>query len=150
MSTSARSTIGKIFSILFPVMAFVTSGFEHSVANMFFIPLGLWLKNFDSVVSAAGSPDISSLTWGNFFYRNLLPVTLGNILGGLIFVGFLYWFVYRTKDTICGSSNLQDDEQDPLSTKNEAQSIPEHIKIKINENIQRRKNNEKSTKKKDI
>jgi len=148
IATSARTTIGKIFSVLFPIMAFVSSGFEHSIANMFFIPLGLWLKNFDSIVSAAGSPDLSNLTFGDFFYRNLLPVTLGNILGGLIFVGFLYWFVYRTKDTICGSSDIQDGEKDLSSTKNKSKSIPAHIKIKIHNNIQKRKKSEKYERKK--
>ncbi|MHA1418866.1 MAG: formate/nitrite transporter family protein [Candidatus Heimdallarchaeaceae archaeon] len=148
IATSARSTIGKIFSVLFPIMAFVSSGFEHSIANMFFIPLGLLLKNYDSIVSAAGSPDLSSLTWGNFFYGNLLPVTLGNILGGLIFVGFLYWFVYRTKDTICGSSGIQDNEEDLPSAKNKSQSIPNHISIKVHNNVKKHKKSIKYEKKK--
>ncbi len=146
ISTSAKSTIGKIFSILFPVMAFVTSGFEHSIANMFFIPLGLWLKNFSSVISAAGSPDLVNLTWGNFFYRNLLPVTLGNILGGLIFVGFLYWFVYRTKDTICGEDDAQVSEKSSINTEKTIQPIPEKIQSKIQINLQQRKERVKSKK----
>ena len=62
-------------------MAFVTLGFEHSVANMFFIPLGIFY-----------GPDV---TWTQFFIVNLIPVTLGNIVGGSFFVGTIYWYVYE-------------------------------------------------------
>jgi len=78
-----------------PITAFVACGFEHSVANMFFIPLGILLKNQEIVITAAGTLNISNLTWGTFLLNNLLPVTLGNIVGGAVFVGFLYWFVYH-------------------------------------------------------
>jgi formate transporter len=95
---SARSTTDKILAIIFPITAFVAAGFEHSVANMYFIPIGLLIK------STAGSgfwegigktaTDFSSLTWSAFFFKNLLPVTIGNIIGGSGFVGLVYWFVY--------------------------------------------------------
>jgi len=91
---SARQTIGKIFAIFFPIMAFVASGFEHSVANMYFIPMGMFLKNVPQVVAAAGYPDLSNLNMYGFWIRNELPVTLGNIIGGAFFVATLYWFVY--------------------------------------------------------
>jgi formate/nitrite transporter len=94
-SIAAEDTIGKIFGIFFPVMAFFALGFEHSVANMYFIPIGILLKEKSAIVTAAGSPDLGNLTWEHFIVDNLIPVTLGNIVGGAIFVGFLYWFVYR-------------------------------------------------------
>lgn len=87
MANGADSTIGKIFSMFFPIWLFVTAGFEHSVANMFFIPAAL----FTEAGGAAG------LTWSGFFIDNLLPVTLGNIAGGSILVGGIYYFAYKTK-----------------------------------------------------
>jgi formate/nitrite transporter FocA (FNT family) len=76
-------------------MAFVASGFEHSVANMYLIPIGILLKNSAEVVAAAGlSGKLANLTWGGFITRNLIPVTLGNIIGGAFFVATLYWVVY--------------------------------------------------------
>ncbi|MDL2246116.1 formate/nitrite transporter family protein [Methanobrevibacter sp. OttesenSCG-928-K11] len=81
LAFASDDIVGKIFGIWFPIMAFVTIGFEHSVANMFFIPLGMFL-------GAEG------VTWTNMIVNNLIPVTLGNIVGGAIFVACLYWFVY--------------------------------------------------------
>ena len=95
LSLASKEFIGKIFGILFPIMAFVAMGFEHSIANMYFIPLGLLLSNLNPLVT---SIEVSNLTWSSFFINNLLPVTLGNIVGGSFFVGFLYWFAYRRKD----------------------------------------------------
>lgn len=92
MALSSRDVIGKIFSCFFPIMAFVACGFEHCVANMYFIPMGIFLKSSNMI--AAEGMDLSNLTWGNFFVKNLLPVTIGNIIGGAIFVGLLYWTVY--------------------------------------------------------
>ncbi len=94
LAVSAKDTISKIFGIYFPIMAFVASGYEHSVANMYYIPMGIMLKD-KVLISASGIPDLSNLTWGHFFIDNLIPVTLGNIVGGAIFVGILYWYVYR-------------------------------------------------------
>ena len=94
MAVSARAVVGKIFAIFFPITAFVASGFEHSVANMFFIPMGLMLKGQEAVVSAAGlAGKLSHLTIGGFV-MNLIPVSLGNIIGGAFFVATLYWMVY--------------------------------------------------------
>lgn len=120
LSLAARDLVGKVIGILFPIMAFVAMGFEHSVANMYFIPLGILLSTADPVASVIGSLDISNLTWSSFFLNNLLPVTLGNILGGAFFVGFLYWFAYRRKcEKAC--DDLIDDEE-LLSTKDTEKS----------------------------
>jgi formate transporter len=92
---SARSTADKVLAIIPPIAAFVAAGFEHSVANMYFIPYGLFVKSDESFVSAQqGLPDLADLTWGGFLWGNLTPVTLGNIVGGAVMVGAIYWFVY--------------------------------------------------------
>ena len=81
MASSSRHVIGKIFAIFFPIMTFVASGYEHSIANMFFIPNGLFAKMTPSIVAASGlTPEqLSTLTVKSFLLHNLLPVTLGNI-----------------------------------------------------------------------
>lgn len=96
LSLSARSIPGKVIGIIFPITAFVAAGFEHSIANMYFIPLGLLLKEEDAVVEASGvaSADLADLGWSEFLLANLVPVTLGNIIGGAVLVGAVYWFVY--------------------------------------------------------
>ena len=88
---SAHSTTDKILCVLFPITAFVAAGFEHSVANMYFIPLGLMLEPH--------YPGVESSTLGiaEFLHKNLLPVTLGNIVGGAGMVGIVYWFIYLRK-----------------------------------------------------
>jgi CheY-like chemotaxis protein len=100
LCTSARSTTDKILAIIFPITAFVAAGFEHSVANMYFIPIGLFIKDLvpadASFWSSIGktAADFQNLTWYAFFVKNLLPVTIGNIIGGSGFVGLVYWFAY--------------------------------------------------------
>ena len=95
---SAKTTSGKILAILFPITAFVTAGFEHSIANMYFIPKALLIKSSATDVfwaSINSSPEMyENLTWSNFIINNLIPVTIGNIIGGAVLVGFVYWFVY--------------------------------------------------------
>ena len=81
LGISAENTSGKMLGIWFPIMAFVACGFEHSVANMYFVPVGIMLG--------------ASVTWPQFLLWNLLPVTLGNIVGGLVFVGAAYSFCFR-------------------------------------------------------
>ncbi|NNE64990.1 MAG: formate transporter FocA [Pyrinomonadaceae bacterium] len=98
LSFSARSTTDKILSIVPPITTFVACGFEHSIANMYFIPVALLLKTgageeFWSRIGSAPA-DFPDLTWGAFFVDNLLPVTIGNIIGGAVLVGAVYWFVY--------------------------------------------------------
>lgn len=99
LAMGSKDVIGKLFAIYFPIMAFVASGFEHSVANMFFIPYGIFLKSIPQVVEATGKTldALASLNWGTLFTNNLIPVTLGNLVGGAFFVGFVYWFVYLRK-----------------------------------------------------
>jgi formate/nitrite transporter len=100
---SARSTTDKILSIIFPISAFVAAGFEHSIANMYFIPYGILIRDLagdgfwglKAVADAGLAVDkLANLTWANFFLRNLAPVTLGNIIGGAGMVGLVYWFAY--------------------------------------------------------
>jgi len=93
MALASRQTIGKIFAIFFPIMAFVAIGFEHSVANMYFIPTGMLLAHKTWLGSLAAL-DVSQLNWGAFLWKNLLPVSLGNIIGGAVFVGMSYWGAY--------------------------------------------------------
>jgi len=96
MAIASRYVMGKVFAIVFPVTAFVASGFEHSVANIFFIFKGILLKSQPAVVSASGlsMESMSNLNWNGFIFKNLVPVTIGNIIGGAFFVAFLYWVVY--------------------------------------------------------
>ena len=95
LSYSARSTADKILAIIPPIAAFVAAGFEHSVANMYFIPTGLLLKEDSGwLAGLEQAPDLSGLTWGAFLLDNLVPVTIGNVIGGTIMVGAVYWFVY--------------------------------------------------------
>ena len=96
---SGRSVTDKILAIIFPITAFVALGFEHSVANMYFISTGLVVKNdpllFQSALSLSNiTLNAENLTIGSFLIGNLLPVTIGNIIGGGFFVGAVYWFVY--------------------------------------------------------
>lgn len=92
---SARTTTDKILAIVPPIAAFVAAGFEHSVANMYFISYALFVKHDTAFVSTlAKPPSLSGLTWVAFLRDNLLPVTIGNIAGGAVMVGIVYWFVY--------------------------------------------------------
>jgi formate transporter len=95
---SARSTLDKIAAIIFPITAFVAAGFEHCVANMYFIPVAILIKTGapDAFWQAVGKNPAaySDITWGSFLLNNLLPVTLGNIIGGVFFVAVVYWLVY--------------------------------------------------------
>ena len=96
LTYSARSTTDKILAIIFPITAFVAAGFEHSVANMYFIPYGIIIQQFDPafVASLGDKVNLTGLSWSTFFTNNLLPVTIGNIIGGSIMVGIVYWTAY--------------------------------------------------------
>lgn len=97
LTFSARTTLDKIVSIIFPITAFVAAGFEHSIANMYFVPYALFVKMFDPVFVekvAEKVPGLESLTWEAFFINNLIPVTIGNIIGGVLLVAFIYWAVF--------------------------------------------------------
>ena len=88
LALAGRSVVDKIFAVIFPISAFVAAGFEHSVANMYFMPLGILLK--DQVV-VGGAENLSWLA----LWSNLLPVTLGNIVGGSVMVALIYFIIYR-------------------------------------------------------
>ena len=94
LTFSARTTVDKIAAIIFPVTAFVAAGFEHSIANMYFIPFGLMIKQFDPNFVVQSGVDVSTLTWGTFLLNNLLPVTIGNIIGGAALVSATYWAIF--------------------------------------------------------
>ena len=100
LAYGARTTADKIMAIVFPVSAFVVAGFEHSVANMYFIPLGLFIKAWAPAAMwtqiGATSVNYAALTWAGLV-DNLIPVTLGNIIGGGGLVGLVYWLVYLRK-----------------------------------------------------
>lgn len=81
LAFSSKAMIGKFFGIWFPIMAFVATGFEHCVANMYFIPAGIMLG--------------AKVTWTQFFIWNLIPVTIGNIVGGFIFIGAVYFYSFK-------------------------------------------------------
>lgn len=99
LTFSARSTVDKITAIIFPITAFVAAGFEHSIANMYFVPYGLLIKGMDPAFVAESGLDLSNLTWSNFLVNNLLPVTIGNIIGGAVLVAAIYWSVFlRNRD----------------------------------------------------
>ncbi|MDD2420836.1 MAG: formate/nitrite transporter family protein [Heliobacteriaceae bacterium] len=107
LGITAKDFIGKFFGIWFPIMAFVATGFEHCVANMYFLPSGMWLtqmfpglidktvadgKFWNPLLHANGG-----LTWSDLWMWNLIPATIGNIVGGMIFVGFVYYFAFRNE-----------------------------------------------------
>lgn len=103
LTFSARSTVDRIVSIIFPITAFVAAGFEHSIANMYFIPYALFIKDFDPNFISAVADKISNLdhlTWQAFFLNNLLPVTIGNIIGGAVLVATVYWAIYLRPNKI--------------------------------------------------
>lgn len=100
MASGAKDVTGKIFAIFFPIWLFITSGFEHSVANMYYIPAGIMAKSnpvwADAAVSLGLNPGkLEHLSWAGFLIDNLIPVTLGNIVGGGLLVAGIYWLVYK-------------------------------------------------------
>ena len=102
MSLGAKDIAGKLLAIFFPIWLFITSGFEHSVANMYYISAGIMAKANPEWVAMAiklgASPEkIAALGWDTFVINNLIPVTLGNIVGGSVFVGLAYWLSYSYK-----------------------------------------------------
>jgi len=104
LGITAQDVIGKFFGIWFPIMAFVSSGFEHCVANMYFLPAGLWIYQLYPGLADKIMPDgklwnpllhaNGGLTWGDVWLWNLIPATIGNIVGGMIFIGFIYYYCF--------------------------------------------------------
>lgn len=91
MANASKTAGGKILAVFFPIAVFVIAGFEHCVANMYYIPAGLFAASVHGI-------DAAGLTWGAFFVRNLLPVTLGNLVGGACLVGLPGWYLYLLPD----------------------------------------------------
>ena len=87
MASAAKSVPGKILAVFFPIMTFVVAGFEHSVANMYYLTAGL-------LTAAQTGAAAGGLTWGRALLGNLLPVTLGNLVGGVLLVGVSAWYLY--------------------------------------------------------
>ena len=100
MATAAKDISGKIWAIFFPILAFVVSGYEHCVANMYYIPAGIFAAANESYVTSGvnnalfAAGQLSSLNWVNFIVKNLIPVTLGNIVGGMVFVGLPLYLIH--------------------------------------------------------
>jgi formate transporter len=120
LAMAGRSVADRILAIIFPITAFVAAGFEHCVANMYFVPLGLFL-------TGGQGPD--GLSWTAFLIHNLLPVTLGNIVGGAGLVGLVYWVIYSLKnprwdlnteqDSICEADRHPENRPETLESENE-------------------------------
>jgi len=111
VAAASEDVVGKIVALWFPIMGFATIGFEHSVANMFFIPLGILTGNDPSYIAFAQSAEGLALhaplvkaTWNSFFINNLIPVTLGNIVGAVVFVTGIYVTTYGKKPA-AGANN---------------------------------------------
>ena len=103
MAAAAKDIVGKVFAIFFPIMAFVVSGYEHCVANMYYIPAGIFAASNEAYAKVAmetygyTAQQLESLNWGSMLVNNLLPVTLGNIVGGMVFVGLPLYLIHSAK-----------------------------------------------------
>lgn len=103
MAATAKDVAGKCIAIFFPIFVFVISGFEHCVANMYYIPAGIFAAHNPLYAAKATelygitAEQLSGLNFGTMF-SNLIPVTIGNVIGGMVFVGLLYWYLYRKKE----------------------------------------------------
>lgn len=108
MALAGRSVTDKVLAVVFPISAFVAAGFEHSVANMYFIPLGILLRDH---VATASIANLDTLTWSGLV-RNLAPVTLGNVVGGSVMVGLVFAVVYR-RDVLSANAGGKTDGAEP-------------------------------------
>lgn len=103
MAAAAKDIVGKVFAIFFPILAFVVSGYEHCVANMYYIPAAIFAAADPAYVQAAQSAygytasHLEALSWSNFLVNNLIPVTLGNVVGGMVFVGLPLYLIHSAK-----------------------------------------------------
>ena len=103
ISWAGKDIVSKVMGLYLPIWLFVTSGYEHCVANMYFVPVGIFAKSNESYVAAAiekygiSEAQLANLSWSDFFANNLIPVTLGNIVGGAVCVGLVYWLIYLKK-----------------------------------------------------
>lgn len=103
MAAAAKDIAGKCLAVFFPIFVFVISGFEHCVANMYYIPAGIMAAGNPVYAAKAeelygiSAGQLAGLSWANLA-DNLIPVTIGNIIGGMVFVGLLYWYLYQKKE----------------------------------------------------
>ncbi|MBA7578076.1 putative formate transporter 1 [subsurface metagenome] len=98
LAITADDVVGKFFGVWFPIMAFVASGFEHCVANMYFLPTGKFLMDwYPAVIAKKGGMLLANggLSWSDIWLWNLIPVTIGNIVGGFLFIGVTYFLMFR-------------------------------------------------------
>jgi hypothetical protein len=142
LALSAEDTISRIFAIWFPIIALVTIGFEHSVANMFFIPIP-WASSLPMIPTAIATLEtakasmvnlIGTTGWYNFFVTNLVPMTLDNIVGAALFVAAIYWYVY-IKSPLCTPKVLRDQDstgQEAVKAKDNSLEGRLHFFIFIN------------------
>jgi formate transporter len=112
MAYGAHDIAGKILAVFFPIWLFITSGFEHSIANMYYIPAGIFAKNNPVLADAALKLGVElkaleGLNWSSFLLKNLVPVTLGNIVGGAVCVATAYWLVFKSKAKLNSSSIIE-------------------------------------------
>lgn len=133
LTFSARTVSDKIMAILPPITAFVAAGFEHSIANMYFIPMGLFIRSgapasFWTNIGKTAA-DYGNLTWDRFLINNLLPVTIGNIIGGTLMVGAVYWFVYLRPHATELSTN---GGSKPVAIKSTDQALPVPVEVMVN------------------
>lgn len=108
LTLSARTTADRILAIVPPISAFVAAGFEHSIANMYFVPFALLVAGNDPAFVAANglATQAETLAWTRFVVANLVPVTMGNVIGGVVLVGVVYWFVYLRSHACAVSAHL--------------------------------------------
>jgi formate/nitrite transporter len=112
LAITAKDFIGKFFGIWFPIMAFVSIGFEHCVANMYFLPAGMFvIQSFPALITKTVTDPVTKvvtpwnaaltknagLSWGDIWTYNLIPVTIGNIIGGMVFIGVVYFLCYKNE-----------------------------------------------------
>jgi len=121
-ASGSKSAIGKIFAVFFPIWLFIASGYEHSIANMFYIPLGLIAKLDPNLVAEAlqhgvAQSAIDGLNFGTFIGKNLIPVTIGNLIGGAVLVALVYWVALKKKHHKT-ATELPNDKKDDNAAQN--------------------------------
>ena len=96
LASGMKKVSAQFMAIFFPIFLFITSGYEHSVANMFYLPLGIWAKTNPAYAAASGllPEQLALVNWGDALLRNLLPVTAGNIIGGALLIGGIYFLLH--------------------------------------------------------
>ncbi|MEN6321322.1 MAG: formate/nitrite transporter family protein [Syntrophaceae bacterium] len=100
LAITADDVVSKFFGIWFPIMAFVATGFEHCVANMYFLPAGKFLTDwYPAVIPKVGGLLAANggLSWGDVWFWNIIPVTIGNIVGGFLFIGVAYFMMFKNE-----------------------------------------------------